>query len=229
VIKRIRFAARAPGVSAETFAADWPAAAAAATRAPSDARPARVAVCLTLPSLTGTGSRHSGVAIEWFADAGQLERFARWPGGEDPAAGLADPADSPVVLTEESVVRGADWLEQRWRDGGEKFKHMAMAVRDAGLTREEFSARWRAHAGAVPGPGSGTGVVIPADLRGHAYVQNHPCPGEWAYDAVNEVYFDDLAGLRARIEWFARTGPPPVGNGLFGQSWFIAAREIVLA
>jgi hypothetical protein len=43
--------------------------------------------------------------------------------------------------------------------------------------------------------------VIPARHGAFAYVQNHPVPGDWPCDAVNEVYFDDLAGLRARVEW----------------------------
>jgi len=84
------------------------------------------------------------------------------------------------------------------------------------------------------------------EVRGRAYVQNHPDPaGERVYDAVNEVWFDDLAGLRARVEWFranlsgpAGSGPAgsgPVGSGpaeadLVRQSWFIAVREhVVLA
>lgn len=62
-------------------------------------------------------------------------------------------------------------------------------------------------------------------------MQNHPLPrktGQWAYDAVNEVYFDDVGSLCRRIEWFRENLADAVQDGLFRRSWFIAAREEVL-
>jgi hypothetical protein len=229
VIKRIRLATRAAGVPAETFAAAWPGAVAAAADAPPGVRPVRVAACVTLPDLTGPDPRHDGASIEWFTDAAHLERFQTWLGtaARVPAnEALTDPAASPVIVAEEIVLRGADWLERRWRAGGEAPKQMAIAERAPGLTSAQFAERWRDKAGQV------RGTVIPDAARGRAYVQNHPRPravGDWAYDAVNEVYFDDAAGLRARIEWFRENAPDPGGDDLFGPSWFIAAREVVLA
>jgi hypothetical protein len=44
------------------------------------------------------------------------------------------------------------------------------------------------------------------------------------FDAVNEVYFDDLAGLRQRVGWFAAN---PVADPLFGSSRFVCVRETV--
>ena len=74
--------------------------------------------------------------------------------------------------------------------------------------------------------------MIPEDARGLAYVQNHPRPrpeGEWAYDALNEVYFDDLDSLRTRIEWF-REHLLDQEDDLVRENWFIVAREeVVLA
>ena len=77
---------------------------------------------------------------------------------------------------------------------------MALARRASALTATEFSERWRSHAGHLGPKLRSAGVtsdssapqllVIPADVRGLAYIQNHPLPragGEWAYDAVNEV------------------------------------------
>ena len=229
MIKRIRLATRAAGVSAEKFAAGWPDAVAAAAAAPPGARPVRVAACINLPDFTGPDPRHDGASIEWFADAAHLERFQTWLGTADrtPAGdALVDPAASPVIVAEELVLRGADWLERRWRAGGETPKQMAIAERAPGLTSAQFAERWRDKAGQV------RGTVIPDAARGRAYVQNHPRPravGDWAYDAVNEVYFDDAAGLRARIDWFRENAPDPGGDDLFGPSWFIAAREVVLA
>ena len=67
-------------------------------------------------------------------------------------------------------MRGATWLDQRWREGGESLKHMAIARRAAGLTPAEFSdAVEETGAGKV-----GRAIVIPDGRAGQAYVQNHP-------------------------------------------------------
>lgn len=124
-----------------------------------------------------------------------------------------------ALLAEESVLRGSRWLSRRWETGGERLKHMALAVRAGGLTRAEFSRRWRAHAGTAGG------TPIPDPARGLAYVQNHVVSGD--LDAVNEVWFDDLDGLRARVAWFADNPVRP--GALFGESRFVSVREIVTA
>jgi hypothetical protein len=132
------------------------------------------------------------------------------------------PVDGDVVVADEVVLRGADWLEARWSAGGGRYKHLALAVRAPGLSPEVFSTRWQAHAGTAGG------TPIPDEAKGRAYAQNHPRPpGAWPYDAVNEVWFDDLAGLRARITWFADNG---VGqpDDLFGATTFLAVIERVL-
>lgn len=151
--------------------------------------PLRAAVC---EPLDGGGI----ITLEWFADGTVL--------------------DGDSVVARESVLRGAGWLEQRWRDGAAVYKHMAIATRAAGLTREEFSRRWRAHAGTAGA------TVIPDQVRGQAYVQNHVLRGDC--DAVNEVYFDDLPGLRARAAWFEGQ---PADRSLFASSTLICVRETV--
>ena len=215
MIKRISFATRREDL---TFAA-------LAAHAPSGVRPSRVAVCTILPELTGPDPRHDGVVIEWFADPAHLRRFQDWngPGGRAPWR--------PVIVAEEAVLRGAGWLDRRWRDGGDRPKHMALAVRVAGLTPAEFSRAWRSRAGQVRRAGADRVTAIPDEVRGRAYVQNHPdVVGERAYDAVNEVWFDDLAALRARVEWFRANLSGPAEADLIRQSWFIAVREhVVLA
>ena len=156
----------------------------------------RAVLCQTLPELS-PGAPVAAVLIEWFED------------------GTAFAPDDAAVIAREQVMRGAAWLDARWREGGPKLKHMAFARRADGLTQAEFAERWRAHAGTV---GS---ITIPDDVRGQAYVQNHPVPGEWAYDAVTEVWFDDVEGLRKRVEFF-RDAPR---DELFGEHWFLAVRE----
>lgn len=61
-------------------------------------------------------------------------------------------------------------------------------------------------------------------------MQNHPLPrpdGEWVYDALNEVYFDDLESLRLRIAWF-REHLPDQEDDLVRENWFIVACEEVV-
>lgn len=125
------------------------------------------------------------------------------------------------VLAHEHVLRGTDWLEDRWRVGGPRLKHMALAARAPGLTAEEFSERWRGRAGKVGA------TPIPEVAKGQAYAQNHPLPGEWAYDAVNEVWFDDEPDLRARIAFFAELGDD-AEDDLVGEHRFVAVREELL-
>lgn len=210
MIKRITFDA----TTTEAGAAD----------APTEVRPVRVAVCTALPDLTAAAPKHDVVRLEWFTDSLHLERYHAWLATTDPGA-----LDGAVVVADEVVLRGADWLEQRWLDGEPKLKHIALALRSRELTAEEFSDRWKAHAGGITGRG-GTRVPIPDEARGLAYVQNHPRPredGEWAYDAVNEVYFDDRAGLERRIAWFD-DNLENNGDELVRESWFLAVREAVL-
>jgi hypothetical protein len=237
MIKRIRFATRARHLTNDAFAARWPQAVAGSAAAPLDVRPSRIAVCTTLPELTGPDPKHDGIGFEWFTDADHLARFESWLGTPDGKSSLAaidevvDGDASPVIVAEESVVRGADWLERRWQEGGPKLKHMAIALRAAGLTAAEFAERWSNHAGRLGGSGAAPATVIPDDARGLAYVQNHPCPrpaGDWAYDALNEVWFDDVESLRVRIEWFRENPPDHRDDDLFRQSWFVAAREEVV-
>jgi len=218
VIKRITFATRAPGVPPDAYAA---------TSAPDVARPARVTVCTALPGLGDGEPEHDVIGFEWFTDVAHVERFEGWLEAE--GSRIREPGT--VLVADELVLRGADWLEQRWRDGGERFKHMALALRAPGLTAAEFSERWRNHAGRV-GRAGAPAIVIPDSARGQAYVQNHPrarprSTGDWAYDAVNEVYFDDVEGLQARVDWF-RENFDASGDELVRASWFVAAREEVL-
>ncbi|HVU72766.1 MAG TPA: hypothetical protein VHE83_07380, partial [Mycobacteriales bacterium] len=130
-----------------------------------------------------------------------------------------------VIVTEAHVMRGRDWLVNRW-DRGPVLKHVALAKRADGLTLAEMLDGWRNHGGTVQRPGEAP-VTIPDRVRGLAYVQHHPRLGadhEWRYDAITEVWFDDVDALRARAEWFA-TGPGSGQQALFQQSWFLALRE----
>ncbi len=215
MIKRLRFADDP----------DWRDAISAAVDAPEDVRPVRVAASTVVAAPGDEPARHLGVAEEWFVDAAHLRRFESWRlVGEDAGDDVG-----PVVVADAVVLRGADWLERRWIDGGPKVKHMALAMRAPGLTPAEFSARWRDHAGRASAA-SGT-TAIPDDVRGLAYVQDHPLAGEGApaYDAVNEVSFDDLDALQRRVDWFRDNEIGRVPDGLFGVTHFLAVREEVVS
>lgn len=243
MIKRIRLIARPPGVTPAVFTAWCLGVVAGAALAGPDARPSRITASMVLPELSDPGDEHAdghdGIATEWFTSEPHLARFESWLAALPDLTSLlgrpddsSRPDDGPrgsrcshrqmgrLVVAREHALRGEPWLARRWRDGGGRLKHMALVTR-AGLSAEEFSRRWRAHAGTA-------GSSIPAEARGCACVQNHPMPGEWPYDAINEVYFDDLAGLRARVRWFRDNVPGPADGGLFGQSRLIAVREVVL-
>jgi hypothetical protein len=216
VIKRLRFAddeAWRDGVDAMLDA-------------PHGVRPTRVAASTAIASgddglAPHPGAVHLGVVEAWFDDAAHLHRFES--GDVDGVHG------STVVAAEAVVLRGADWLERRWQDDGPRFKHMALAVRADGLGAAEFSERWRDHAGRARSSTGGP-ADIPDDVRGLAYVQNHPLPDDRSpYDAVNEVYFDDLDGLRRRVEWFRENAIGQVPDDLFGSTSFMAVREDVIA
>jgi hypothetical protein len=102
---------------------------------------------------------------------------------------------------------------------------MAVARRAPGLTPAEFSARWQRRAGRVGA------TPIPEVARGCAYAQNHPLPrpgGDWRYDAVNEVWFDDEDALRTRIAWLDEAVGRGDDDDLVGEASFLAVREDVL-
>jgi hypothetical protein len=142
---------------------------------------------------------------------------------DSPQSSSRHPVPADHVLAGEHILRGEQWLARRWHEGGDMLKHMALATRAAGLSQAEFSRRWRSHAG-IAGA-----AVIPGQARGLAYVQNHPVPGDWPCDAINEVYFDDVAALRARVEWFRANVPDPADGVLFGRSALIAVREVIVS
>ena len=146
---------------------------------------ATLGIALDLPGLPPP--RFAAVEILWFD--------TRRPGDLSTDPAVAVPVD-------DVIVRGADALAARWAGGGERFKMMSFGRRNPALTRAAFIDRWRAEAGRLGG------TPIPDDLRGLAYVQDHPLGDDPPLDAVNEVWFDRLDDLRRRAEWFAARPVP---------------------
>ena len=48
------------------------------------------------------------------------------------------------------------------------------------------------------------------------------------YDGLNEVWFDDLAGLDARRAWFAENEVGRTDDGLFAPATYLAAVETIV-
>ena len=227
MIKRIRLATAKRGLGREEFAGGWREAVAAAASAPERVRPVRLTVSVSLPEIAAD-QRHDGVALEWFGDREHLRRFESWLGTPPGRAvqrlrsEVIEFDASPVVVTSEQVTRGADWLERRWQEGGPKLKQLAIATRARGLTLAQFLDLWRARAGTIGA------TPIPDAYRGLAYTQNHPRVTEgrdWAYDAINEVYFEDVDSLLARIAYFEREIAGGAGGDLIRANWFLAVSE----
>ncbi|ONH61853.1 hypothetical protein CcI49_06145 [Frankia sp. CcI49] len=237
MIKRFLFVTRA--CASDRFAAAWRAAVGAAATAPPPARPLRLAAGTVLAEVTPEAP-HDGVGLQWFADEEHLRRFEAWSASPEGAAANAllgeavELESTGVVVAHEHVMRGDEWIQRQRQDGGPGLKQMALARRAADLTLAQFFDRWRSRAGTV-------GVVpIPAEVRGLAYIQNHPlltvgagagaeagAEAEWPYDAVNEVYFDDLDGIRRRMAWFAENLDRNEDD-LVRESCFVAVREEIL-
>jgi hypothetical protein len=217
VLKVIRFHAGGPA-RADALRAGW-AAVSAPDAGPAAGRPRRVALAVSLALAGFPPPRFAAVDCQWFADACGAEANEAWlrATGPDLAAGPG----SCRVVAEEVVLRGEDWLDARWAGGGERYKMMSCGRRDPAVSTAELSARWRRDAGRLGAE------EIPEVVRGRAYAQNHPLPldgpADRPLDAVNEVWFDDLAGLRRRGAWFAArlqaAGP------LWAESWSLFLRE----
>ena len=59
-------------------------------------------------------------------------------------------------------------------------------------------------------------------------MQNHPLVtggGDWAYDAISEIYVDDVDSLLARIAFFERELAGGAASDLIRASWFLAVSE----
>ena len=182
MIKRLGFVTGRPDTDRATIEEACRRRVVEALAAPGEVRAARAVICTLLPDQGGP-ARHDVVSEEWFDDADHLRRFEDWlsgPQGAPLVGALArvtvsdgSPAGSAVVWADEVVMRGDEWLDRRWTDGSPRFKHMALAVRAPGLTPATFSERWRDHAGRAR-TGDSASSPIPEDVRGLAYVQNHP-------------------------------------------------------
>jgi hypothetical protein len=219
-VKVVRFLAGAPS-PAGALRECWSRALAQAGADGPPGRPHRVAVCepLALPDFPAPA--FAAVDLQWFPDTEAAGANEAWLRAVAPDLLVGGPGTIRLVV-EEVVPRGRAYLDARWADGGARYKMMSFGRRNPALTAEEFSARWRSHAGRLGA------AAIPDDVRGLAYVQDHPVAPDGCdrpLDAVNEVYFEGLDDLRRRRDWFAaRQG---VTDDLMSptEAWSLFVRE----
>jgi hypothetical protein len=178
--------------------------------------PVRVELSTAITLLDLPAPSFAAVDVLWFADGAAAADHDAWFRANAPAIALDD--DSRALVVEEVVVRGADHLAARRLDGNLGYKMMSFGRRSPDLSRAQFVERWRREAGRMGGE------VIPDDVRGQAYVQDHPVGDEVAFDALNEVWFDRLDDLHRRAEWFAAR-PVPADLMDPAQCWSLYLRE----
>ena len=230
MIKQFCFVSRRAEISLADFHSGWAKTVARSRDAPRSARPVRSVVCTTLPDTPGSDAPHDAVSILTFAELDLLQRCEVWLSehGLPSDSEIIAPEQTVRVVAEEVVLRGSDWLAQRWAAGGLKYKHMALARRALGLSTAEFSARWRSRAGRIGGSASAPVIEIPRAAKGCAYIQNHPLAlpdRDNAYDAITEVYFDDLGGMSSRLEFFRDHDPRRADGDLVREACFIVVME----
>jgi uncharacterized protein (TIGR02118 family) len=79
-------------------------------------------------------------------------------------------------------------------------KVIALLKRKPGLTHEEFSKYWFEKHGPF------ARSIAPKEVLGRCMLQNHAIVlkggGEPPYDAVGEIYFDDMAAIKKWRDWY---------------------------
>jgi uncharacterized protein (TIGR02118 family) len=164
----------------------------------------RLVACENLSRDVGDSAAFDLVLEAWLATE---EANTSWPARISGLieAGLAQCIDTSSRLTltvDELPLRGADYLATRLAQPAPPavVKVLHFSRRAPGLTLAEFSRRWRTHHGPM------AGQVLPADVRGYAYVQNHrraSAGNDPPFDGVAEIYLQDAEHYARRVAWFA--------------------------
>ncbi|MGE4220784.1 MAG: EthD family reductase [Alphaproteobacteria bacterium] len=195
--KRIYMAIRRPGLTREQFAPRWRQHGTLAMSLPRWTNVARYGHCDVVPCddpAVGASDEYDGIGLIWF----------RSP--ETRRGHFADAGARTMGRDEEEVfgvaIKNADLFaaERLLRDGPSGgVKKVSFLTRKAGMSREDFLRHWRDDHAPLLLETPGLREPI---LR---YAQNDPLPpdrpGEtrWPldYDGVEEVWYADLAALRA--------------------------------
>src|SRR5437868_3634354 len=109
-IKLFLFMKRRADVAADVFSKQWLEHAAASCGWPDG--PARLTVCEGFADAAGGPPVYEGVTVGWFDGVESARRFAdAWIAGSGP---YADAEATDVVIADELILRGEDYLDERW-------------------------------------------------------------------------------------------------------------------
>jgi uncharacterized protein (TIGR02118 family) len=208
-VKHITLVTRNPSISQEALAQRWEERATQLARAVTPARwPLRMLQDLPVSVAGGElplgGMRTVVVPDERFNPE---HRRGWWQSEEAQSlcgveSDLMDPAQTRSGATHERVLKGRDRLfdDAVRREQGGAVKVVAFLKRRPDMSTAECCRYWeQCHAPLAL-------TAVPADVFAYAYVQNH-CIVEKGtepdFDAVAELYFDDLKAVRRWSRWYA--------------------------
>jgi hypothetical protein len=201
MIKTFTLLRRNQAVSRDRFAERWDALDAEVSRAYS-AGPSGLVHGSAL-QLGTTAAPYDGVTVAWYPDESSYGQFAAslaadTAHGRDWAE-IVDTGSTVELIVEERVVRGEEWIAERWSTRAEDtvFMLTAFIERRAATTRDAFRDYWWLDHRPL------ANRLIPPDAQGSAYLQNvviGDVPSQW--DGVGELYLDSLAQLPPRAAFF---------------------------
>jgi len=148
-----------------------------------------------------------GVEISWHPLKANETDLASWVRAGDDVL-----LDGPrvTVTVEERTVSGLDWLQNRWREGGEMGVVLIGLIEAAdGLTRPAFRDYWWDQHRPL------ANRLVPDTLAPIAYVHDYVlddrASGEgFTWAGIGEMYERSLGTARQRGEWFESDAAKPV-------------------
>lgn len=180
-VKQMRLLRRRDGLDPTRLAREWPPAGAGAGRH-----------VLDLPAALG-----GGAPPPWVVETVVAGDDA-WPALDDAPV---EPAAAATLTLTERALGGADALfdRRRRRDQDGAYKVVAFLRRCRGITTAEFGRYWEHEHAPL------AFAVVPPDVFGYGYVQNHAVPATGTapdYDGVAEMYFRDIGAMQRWSRWF---------------------------
>jgi hypothetical protein len=208
VIKRLTFLRRAPDQNAEEFASRWRASSLNNLEAlTSLERPIRLVHCVS--RVSAPESSWDGVEISWHSPQASETDLEVWSGAGS-SGDIFLGGSRTIVTVEERTVSGAEWLADRWRQGGEMGAVLIGLVEAAnGFTYHDFRDYWWDRHRPFAND------LVPDELAPVAYVHDYVVEdsvagGEFTWAGIGEMYERSLNTARLRGQWFESDAAKPL-------------------